>query len=467
MATAWSLEQLGQLLGICGGIDPAPSVVSAPGKVLVAGGYLILERPHTGLVLALDARFHTAVQLSPSPPDVQAEGLVVETFSPQFRDRRRYLFTGGGVLPSDAPAALTPLPGADGKVPRENRYVEVPLLYSLSLLRALLGPSFVDFAATAARAKGWAHAGRVGLQVILAADNGFYSQTAELQARGWELSVESLEKLPPMLPPRPDASGEIAKTGLGSSATLVTSLVGALLHRFGLVALPGGGAGGAEGGAALDAAGRTQLELLHSLAQLAHCAAQGKVGSGFDVCAAVYGSHRYMRFSPAALKEGLALPAGAAPADVLVRCVGRGAAGDAAPWIAHLACPDAARWAAAKAEAAPSGPPVGWDHGVTAVELPAGIEVMMADVACGANTPSMVKKVNAWREAEPSARALWGKYAKASASLQVRRRPRTRPARSRARDRRAAQARPPCTPHPTPPTPHPLSPCAPEARARP
>ena len=32
-----------------------------------------------------------------------------------------------------------------------------------------------------------------------------------------------------MLPPRRDEDGEIAKTGLGSSATLVTSLLAALL----------------------------------------------------------------------------------------------------------------------------------------------------------------------------------------------------------------------------------------------
>ena len=45
--------------------------------------------------------------------------------------------------------------------------------------------------------------------------------------------------------------------------------------------------------------------MLHALAQVCHCAAQGKVGSGFDVSAAVYGSHRYCRFSPALLQVAL------------------------------------------------------------------------------------------------------------------------------------------------------------------
>ena len=50
---------------------------------------------------------------------------------------------------------------------------------------------------------------------------------------------------------------EIAKTGLGSSATLVTSLVGALLQSFGLVDL--------EGDAA-TAVGQAGLETTHALA---------------------------------------------------------------------------------------------------------------------------------------------------------------------------------------------------------
>lgn len=41
--------------------------------------------------------------------------------------------------------------------------------------------------------------------------------------------------------------------------------------------------------------------LVHNVAQFVHCFAQGKVGSGFDVSSAVWGSHRYKRFNPAIL----------------------------------------------------------------------------------------------------------------------------------------------------------------------
>lgn len=38
------------------------TAVSAPGKVLLTGGYLVLDRAYTGTVLALDARIHVIVQ---------------------------------------------------------------------------------------------------------------------------------------------------------------------------------------------------------------------------------------------------------------------------------------------------------------------------------------------------------------------------------------------------------------------
>lgn len=43
--------------------------------------------------------------------------------------------------------------------------------------------------------------------------------------------------------------------------------------------------------------------LAHNLAQFVHCVAQGKVGSGFDVSAAVFGSHLYTRFDPSVIQD--------------------------------------------------------------------------------------------------------------------------------------------------------------------
>ena len=61
----------------------APTLAfSAPGKVLLTGGYLVLDRKHTGLVFGLDARIHVAINLP-------CEGLTPSEIlvrSPQFED---------------------------------------------------------------------------------------------------------------------------------------------------------------------------------------------------------------------------------------------------------------------------------------------------------------------------------------------------------------------------------------------
>lgn len=84
---------------------------------------------------------------------------------------------------------------------------------------------------------------------------------------------------------------EVAKTGLGSSAAMTTAVVAALLHYLGVVDLT-------YSSKDQKSEYSSDLDLVHMIAQTAHCIAQGKVGSGFDVSSAVYGSHRYVRFSP-------------------------------------------------------------------------------------------------------------------------------------------------------------------------
>ena len=51
----------------------------------------------------------------------------------------------------------------------------------------------------------------------------------------------------------------------------------------------------------------TDLDVVHMIAQTAHCIAQGKVGSGFDVSSAVYSSHRHVPFSPEVISLSLFL----------------------------------------------------------------------------------------------------------------------------------------------------------------
>lgn len=74
--------------------------VSAPGKVLLAGGYLVLDRKHSGLVFGLSARINVIAGEIHTSPGVQLNEIVVD--SPQFLEAQwRYGYhlapEGGGI----------------------------------------------------------------------------------------------------------------------------------------------------------------------------------------------------------------------------------------------------------------------------------------------------------------------------------------------------------------------------------
>jgi phosphomevalonate kinase len=60
------------------------SAVSAPGKVFLAGGYLVLDRAYTALVFGLDARIHAHIAPLKTASGVHLREIVVK--SPQFRE---------------------------------------------------------------------------------------------------------------------------------------------------------------------------------------------------------------------------------------------------------------------------------------------------------------------------------------------------------------------------------------------
>lgn len=78
-----------------------PSVaVSAPGKVLLAGGYLVLDRKYTGLVFGLSARINVIAVSTQTESEALLNEIVVE--SPQFLDAQwKYGYQnaseGGGI----------------------------------------------------------------------------------------------------------------------------------------------------------------------------------------------------------------------------------------------------------------------------------------------------------------------------------------------------------------------------------
>jgi phosphomevalonate kinase len=117
-------------------------------------------------------------------------------------------------------------------------------------------------------------------------------------------------------------------------------------------------------------------KVLHNLSQASHSHAQGKVGSGFDIASAVYGSCLYKRFSPSLLST---LPAPGQPGF--------------ASKLKELVEGDA------------------WDTEIqrAAIKMPKGLRLVMCDVDCGSETPGMVKQVLKWRaENKEEADKIWG-----------------------------------------------------------
>ncbi|KAK3936657.1 putative phosphomevalonate kinase [Diplogelasinospora grovesii] len=330
--------------------EDVTTAVSAPGKVLLAGGYLVLDRAYNGLVFGLSARINVIAQQIHTSEGIHLNEIVVE--SPQFLEAQwRY---GYHLADEDGGIKVTQL--QVGSRINPNPFVETALSFALTYV---------------ARAGHYrrSHSIRPGRLTILA-DNDYYSQGGTAKSAS---SNSSSSTTPPAASINaqtasrfarfPTTLGGAHKTGLGSSAALVTSLTAALLTHY-------------LDPSVFDLSSEKGKEVLHNLAQAAHCAAQGKVGSGFDVAAAVYGSCLYRRFSPGILSN---LPEPGSPGF------------------------------ASKLEQLVNGT-VKWDTEVLkeGVSMPAGIALRMCDVDCGSQTVGMVKQVLAWRAKETGpAKELW------------------------------------------------------------
>jgi len=441
------------------GVADAVVVVSAPGKVLLAGGYVVLEPFNAGLVVGLDRRFYAAAELEQHRRrqrlDVAAAGsatagdeddededdddedvededddyLPITVSSPQFRREWRYVYRyGTGELvvaeeaaaedvavvvtsSSSAAAACSESESCDNKGSDNNdgnedgnpfieKTLRVALLYVAAAaasgkgcrLRRLRGRRDGD-------GDGDGDGGVRGLRITIKADNDFYGLVPHLMERGLDRTVESIELLPRFLPVTTTTAsasasarsaetasgkgkggnddgnnnnnaggGSVMKTGLGSSACLVTSVVAAVYYAaFGTDENDGNGDG--------------DIRVVSNLAQLCHCYAQGKVGSGFDVSAACYGSHVYRRFSKqtlVGLLEQLDTPS------------------DADSSSLNRLQTDLTSLVESRL----------WSEGCVQrpIRVPSLLQVMLADVAAGGSeSPGMARKVLEWKKKKTAA----------------------------------------------------------------
>jgi len=318
-----------------------PTAVSCPAKVLVAGGYLVLDRKYTGLVFGLDARIHTVVEPIRMGSGVTISEIIVK--SPQFQGAIwEYGYRSKG---EDAGISVTQLSvGHEQSISiSKNPFIETALTYALTYIWTLLPNQRI-----------------APSSIRILADQAYYSNPGTPRSsasRFLDFNV-SLK--------------DAHKTGLGSSAALVTSFTAAVLAFY----LPKN---------LFDLQSERGQTVLHNLAQASHSHAQGKVGSGFDIASAVYGSCLYKRFSPSLLN---ALPAPGKP--------------EFATKLRELVEGDA------------------WDTEIrkAAIKMPKGLRLVMCDVDCGSETPGMVKQVLKWREEnKEEAEAIWGELQQGNEKL--------------------------------------------------
>lgn len=292
---------------------------SAPGKVLICGGYLVVESPNIGLSLGVSARFTTKVLSTETTTASDNASIRITVNSPQFKTR--FVFV----------AAID----GDTVTVTQEEGPKSPFLYYGILFSVASG---LGNASTTVRTTS-------AVTVDLLASNDFYSQRAYLEQQGKPVTVETLRTVPPHNP----LVGEVSKTGLGSSAAMTTSFVACLHEVFGIAGT---------------------VERIHRVAQVAHSVAQGKIGSGFDVYTATYGTSIYRRF-PAARAE-MMMAGASAPTSTSVDLLSR--------------CVDLSQ---------------NWLETTPFDGLPRGVKLILADIhEGGSGTPGMVAKVTQWRNAQ-------------------------------------------------------------------
>lgn len=142
------------------------TTVSSPGKVLLAGGYLVLDPSHQGYVVSTSSRFYTSIASTSTPPpppsssnSSSTSATIITVRSPQFVDAEwRYL------VDSETGKVTEQEVGKGGK----NKFVRIAVEKTLKVAEELVGKEKV-----AEGIKG-------GWDIVILGDNDFYSQRKQV-----------------------------------------------------------------------------------------------------------------------------------------------------------------------------------------------------------------------------------------------------------------------------------------------
>jgi phosphomevalonate kinase len=135
------------------------TIVSAPGKVLLTGGYLVLDPAYSGLVIATSSRFYSVVRTRPTSTTKNDSEPTIVVEAPQFDDAV-WKYRVDHV--NDEQITVQPIESSNGR----NKFVEIALQKTISLIQAMKGEagSFNIFE------------GISQLKIVIVGDNDFYSQ---------------------------------------------------------------------------------------------------------------------------------------------------------------------------------------------------------------------------------------------------------------------------------------------------
>lgn len=275
---------------------------SSPGKALIAGGYLVLDPQYDSYVTALSARMHAIVE-SKNIESKDIESKNIEATDARITIRSPQFKQGIWIYENTKEVNGNHNPFLQSVVDVVSQYAAVKTPYNID--------------------------------ITVYSDPGFHTQqntSIRKSANNVKQFLYHEQKIT-----------EIAKTGLGSSACLTSVVVTALISQFKPEYVD-------------------NKTILHNLSQIAHCKAQGKIGSGFDVAAAIYGSIKYRRFPPQLIEQFLEDP----ESTNLVELVEKE-----------------------------------WDFTHEPCALPPHIRLLMGDIDGGSETPKLVSTVMKWRNQQP------------------------------------------------------------------
>ncbi|CDW80405.1 phosphomevalonate kinase [Stylonychia lemnae] len=213
-------------------------------KVLVTGAYLILDPKYEGIVLATDARFHCKINQSMAEVDKDFKFIIN---SPQFNKVIRVQVQKGE---NDQ---------EQFDIKPDDQFIGKCMYFLLQLIK-LREIEINDNQ----------------YEITLIGDNSFYSQRDKFID---DFNYNSLSKQ--ILCDNPVDPHK--KTGLGSSAALITSFLASTLQLFQIIDI--------------QSTKDHDLKLLHIYSQILNAFVQEKVGSGFDIACSIYGSQIYRRFT--------------------------------------------------------------------------------------------------------------------------------------------------------------------------